>query len=71
MNDRLDISEIFLKGPLNPNQKKKTHPGESFVVLRSLALTVVITYLDSRAVVTWTEIIFLPDGINIISSGVI
>ena len=23
MNDRLDISEIFLKGPLNPNQKKK------------------------------------------------
>ena len=23
MNDRLDISEIFLKGPLNPNQEKK------------------------------------------------
>ena len=23
MNDRLDISEIFLKGPLNPSQKKK------------------------------------------------
>ena len=23
MNDRLDISEIFLKGPKNPNQKKK------------------------------------------------
>ena len=22
-NDWLDISEIFLKGPLNPNQKKK------------------------------------------------
>ena len=22
MNDRLDISEIFLKGPLNPNKKK-------------------------------------------------
>ena len=23
MNNRLDISEIFLKGPLNPNPKKK------------------------------------------------
>ena len=26
MNDRLDISEIFLKGPLNPNQEKKKKP---------------------------------------------
>ena len=23
MNDRIDINEIFLKGPYNPNQKKK------------------------------------------------
>ena len=25
MNDRLDISEVFLKGPENLNQKKKKH----------------------------------------------
>ena len=29
MNDRLDISEIFLKGPLNPNQKKKKKKSRS------------------------------------------
>ena len=32
MNDRLDISEIALKGPRNPNQKKKSY-GRLYVAL--------------------------------------
>ena len=63
MNDRLDISEIFLKGPLNPNQKNKNKKNMKCQVLFLSSLLLAWHDVGIGFSIRWS--VFVRQSINI------